>query len=136
MCSGGHEHWRHQCADHLNPRPLPSNERLVSLKSFKMKLVHNLADDLISSLQPLKSFKMKLVHNLADDFIFAHQPLKSFKMKLVHNLADDFISARQPLKSFKMKLVHNLADDFISARQREVLLTEEFQDEADSQPGR
>ena len=26
-------------------RPLPANERLFSLKSFKMKLIHNLADD-------------------------------------------------------------------------------------------
>ena len=32
-------------------RPLPANERLFSLKSFKMKLIHNLADDFISARQ-------------------------------------------------------------------------------------
>ena len=31
-------------------RPLPANERLFSLKSFKMKLIHNLADDFRTNL--------------------------------------------------------------------------------------
>ena len=33
-------------------RPLPANERLFSLKTFKMKLIHNLADDFIAARQP------------------------------------------------------------------------------------
>ena len=33
-------------------RPLPANERLFALKSFNMKLIHNLADDFIATRQP------------------------------------------------------------------------------------
>ena len=71
---GGHQHWRHQCTDPLDPRPLPANERLFSLKSFKMKPIHNLMDDLISARQPQEGLSTQTVADyvVREDVVDGH----------------------------------------------------------------
>ena len=70
-----HEHWRNQCSDPLDPRPLPANEGLFSLKSFKMKLIHDLADDFISASQPQEGPSTQTVSDyvVREDMVDGHQ---------------------------------------------------------------